>query len=657
MTQRLVSVGDDFALPAKVVVKDVNLPLRLSEVNTPQITFDQFPIELTDYSRINGTPTNSYSIIRTAGDVVYAVFYGSDLMPYIGRMKTDENQWQLFNLGTLPGNPLQAPAALDEHNNIAMMVDNAGYIHIAANHHRSPLNYIRSLVPNEITSGWESPAMVGTQELEVTYPCFERMNDGTVIFLYRDGTSGDGDLLINTYNDATKTWSRIGMILNGHLPGAGDNSAYPGRYCYDDGSGRLHMWWTWRDNSVGGGSTGSNNGIHYMYSLDKGVTWKNAASTTMTLPLVPTDMSAAVLTGVSGIAISGTAADTSGNAYAIVRMDAPINEMRLYKRVGSSVTYTVIGTSTMGHSALQATPDGKIYMVYCESNVAYLKQVAPSVGPSIRLMKWNMTNWVPSLAKTLPGSYTMRLLVNPVRLKPGGNIGGVLRLDLTTSNIDALTAGTMVLPKLRAPQVIADTTRHTPGSYPMVPGQWYGPSGVRANTPALTNGTFRGHIVTAARGCTIVECAANIVTAGSAGSLARFVIYRMDGKVLSQSANFDAATTGLKSVVMPLPAPRVGKNEQVVIGVLTHSASAAGPVFTGSGTVHDSRIAFGNATSYFTSVRSSYSLSSVPVPAVDQTLGFLTAPEGSSVASSDNAALVVVKAGAALMDWDLGTNE
>ena len=667
MTQRLVSVGDDFMLPSEVLVGDVNLPSRLNptelakkadlvEVNAPPLTFEQFPIELTDYSRINSSA--SYSIMRAAGDVIYAVFYGSDMMPYIARMKTGETQWQLFNLGTLPGNPLQAPVALDEHNTISMMIDNAGYIHIAGNHHRSPLNYIRSSLPNEITSGWETPGMVGTNELEVTYPRFERMNDGTTIFFYRDGTSGDGDLLLNKYDHVAKTWTRVGMILNGHTPVGvpGDNSAYPGRICYDDGSGRLHLWWTWRDNSVGGGATGSNTGIHYMYSLDKGVTWKNAAGTTQTLPLKPTDTTAAVLQGVSGLVISGTEVDTSGNAYAAVRMDSPINELRLYKRVGSSVTYTVLGPGSMGHAALQATPDGKIWMVYCEADVAYLKQVAPTIEAPIRLIPWNMTNWVPSLAKTLPGSYTMRLFVNPVRLKPGGNIGGVLRFDLTTSNIAKLAAGTLVLPKPRPPQVIPSTVRYSYGSYPMAPSQWYGPGGTRANTPALTNGTFRGHLVTIARGGTIVECAANIVTAGSAGSLGRFVIFKIDGKVLAQSSDFDASTIGLKSVVMPLPAPRVGTNEQVVIGVLTHSASAAGPVFTGSGSTHDSRIGFGNATSYFTAIRSSYALAAVPVPAVDQTSQFIQSPSGTSVPSSDNAALVVIKAGERLMDWDLGSS-
>lgn len=72
------------------------------------------------------------------------------------------------------------------------------------------------------------------------------------------------------------------------------------------------------------------------------------------------------------------------------------------------------------------------------------------------------------------------------------------------------------------------------------------PAGVRANTPnSLANGTFRGHIITEARAGKITDCAANIVTAGAAGSLGRFVIYRMDGKVLAQSADFDATTTGL----------------------------------------------------------------------------------------------------------------
>jgi hypothetical protein len=168
----------------------------------------------------------------------------------------------------------------------------------------------------------------------------------------------------------------------------------------------------------------------------------------------------------------------------------------------------------------------------------------------------------------------------------------------------------------------------------------------------LANGTFRGHIIAAARAGRITECAANIVTAGAAGALGRFVIYRMDGKVLAHSADFDATTTGLKSRVLPTPA-RVGKNEQVIVGGLHSGPTGVSAVYNGTGTVHDSRIALNTAASYFSATRSSYALSGVPVPAVDQAFGFITAPEGSTVSSSDSAPLVAVKVGPLYVDWDI----
>lgn len=46
-------------------------------------------------------------------------------------------------------------------------------------------------------------------EQSVTYPEFYRKSDGNLVFVYRDGSSGNGDCVVNEYDLKTKQWSRI----------------------------------------------------------------------------------------------------------------------------------------------------------------------------------------------------------------------------------------------------------------------------------------------------------------------------------------------------------------------------------------------------------------------------------------------------------------
>ena len=113
---------------------------------------------------------------------------------------------------------------------LASMVDGAGYIHMSGNYHRVPLSYIRSAAPNEVTGGWETPGMVGSDEAEVTYPAFVKVGNGDLLFFYKSGTSSGGDLVLKSYSATTKRWARVGMVLEGHDwdgPGTEDLSAYP----------------------------------------------------------------------------------------------------------------------------------------------------------------------------------------------------------------------------------------------------------------------------------------------------------------------------------------------------------------------------------------------------------------------------------------------
>lgn len=413
-----------------------------AKVNSPIMRFDQFPIGLTDLVPINSSATNQCSIVRAPGDWTYAVFWGADMNPYVARMKDEESTWETFNLGTLPGNPLNAPAPADGHNYLAVMVDGAGYIHISGNHHRVPLNYVRSTVANEIT-GWETPGMVGTDETEVTYPVFVKLGNGDLLFFYRSGTSSDGNLMLNAYSTTTKRWTRVGMVLKGHdWSGPEDMSAYPSRIARDERTGRLHLWWTWRDTT----DLESNHDLCYVYSDDNGATWRDGTGTAVTLPLTPANSAVKVLKGGAGQVVTGSCVDTAGNVYAAVRFPAPDSEVRLYKKTGSTFDYTVLGSDKFGHAALVETPDGHVYAVNNDADFAFVRQVAPTMGTPVKVFPSALPNCQPSTATMVNGSYTMRLLIAPCRQQPGGNYGGVLTMTVNPSTLAAIASGKIVLP-------------------------------------------------------------------------------------------------------------------------------------------------------------------------------------------------------------------
>ena len=59
----------------------------------------------------------------SAGRHQYAVWVGTGGTPYAGQAPPAGPRWKIVNLARLPGNPLAAPTADDEHNVYAVGVD------------------------------------------------------------------------------------------------------------------------------------------------------------------------------------------------------------------------------------------------------------------------------------------------------------------------------------------------------------------------------------------------------------------------------------------------------------------------------------------------------------------------------------------------------
>jgi hypothetical protein len=151
----------------------------------------------------------------------------------------------------------------DAHNNISIMVDGEGYLHMAWDHHGHQLNYCRSVAPGSLELT-EKMAMTSLNETSVTYPEFYRLPNGDLLFLYRDGASGKGNLVLNRYYTKEKQWVQV---HNNLIDGEGQRNAY-WQACVD-AQGNFHISWVWRESP----DVATNHDLCYATSSDGGQTW------------------------------------------------------------------------------------------------------------------------------------------------------------------------------------------------------------------------------------------------------------------------------------------------------------------------------------------------------------------------------------------------
>jgi hypothetical protein len=163
----------------------------------------------------------------------------------------------------------------DAHNTISIMVDGDGYLHVSWDHHGNALNYARSVAPLSLQLTDKIP-MTGSQETNVTYPEFYKLPTGDLIFIYRDGRSGKGNLAMNRYDLKTKTWTQLHANL---IDGEGKQNAY-WQACVDK-SGTIHVSWVWRSSP----DVASNHDMCYARSTDGGKTWEKSTGEKYTLPI------------------------------------------------------------------------------------------------------------------------------------------------------------------------------------------------------------------------------------------------------------------------------------------------------------------------------------------------------------------------------------
>jgi hypothetical protein len=251
------------------------------------------------HNSVNAVVFRKNSLV-THGDTQFIAFYDKEAFAVLGKRKLGTTRWELKRT-QYRGN------ARDAHNSISIMVDGAGFLHMAWDHHNNGLRYARGVSPGALELGARLP-MTGKDETSVSYPEFYRLPDGNLLFLYRDGGSGRGNLVLNRYDVATGAWSRLHDNL---VSGEGRRNAY--WQAFLDHTGTFHLSWVWRESP----DVASNHDLGYARSRDGGLTWETTGGARYALPITASTAEYAARIPQNSELINQTSmsADKHGNPY------------------------------------------------------------------------------------------------------------------------------------------------------------------------------------------------------------------------------------------------------------------------------------------------------------------------------------------------------
>lgn len=216
---------------------------------------------------VNATIFRHNSVV-THEDIQYVAFYDADGFVELAKRKLKSEKW------TIKKTPYKGNVN-DAHNSISIMVDGEGYLHMSWDHHGHPLRYCRSKAPGSLELTENIP-MTGKNEDRVTYPEFYRLPNGNLLFFYRDGASGSGNLMMNHYDLKRKKWTQR---QNAFINGEGKRNAY--WQTYIDSMGTIHISWVWRET----GDVATNHDMGYSKSTDAGKTWQKSNGEKYRLPI------------------------------------------------------------------------------------------------------------------------------------------------------------------------------------------------------------------------------------------------------------------------------------------------------------------------------------------------------------------------------------
>jgi hypothetical protein len=211
-----------------------------------------------------------FGLADDAHMLVLAYYDANRQLTLASRPKDDPAGWRYHRLPSWTG--------WDSHNSLAAAIDRAGHVHVIGNLHNDPLLYFRSDLAGDIRTMQPMRKLVDPSiEQRMTYPEFLRRSDGSLVFKYRDGGSGNGSEIYNIYSEENRSWTRL--LDTPLLDGEGARSGYPvGPVRGPDG--RFHLAWVWRDSP----DAATNHHLSYAVSSDL-VHWQRSDGTPLALPI------------------------------------------------------------------------------------------------------------------------------------------------------------------------------------------------------------------------------------------------------------------------------------------------------------------------------------------------------------------------------------
>ncbi|WP_035659446.1 BNR repeat-containing protein [Flavobacterium seoulense] len=239
------------------------------------------------------------SALTSFKGIQYTAYYNPEGKMVLAKRKLNAKKWDVLET-PYSGN------VKDAHNDISIAIDVDGYLHVSWDHHDTRLRYAKSKAPFSLELGNEE-AMTGKDEAKVTYPEFHNLPDGKLLFCYRSGASGRGNMIMKMYDVKTQKWT---SLQNNLIDGENQRSAY-WQICV--GKKGIYISWVWRESW----DVSTNHDICYAFSADGGKTWEKTTGEKYNLPITKATAEHAWDVPQKSSLINQTAmtVDDSGNPY------------------------------------------------------------------------------------------------------------------------------------------------------------------------------------------------------------------------------------------------------------------------------------------------------------------------------------------------------
>ncbi|GLB50366.1 BNR repeat-containing protein [Neptunitalea lumnitzerae] len=240
------------------------------------------------------------SALTTYKKYQFTAYYNPEGKLVLAKRKLQSKEWEVYTT-KYSGN------VKDAHNTISIAVDASGYLHVSWDHHNTKLRYAKSVTPLGLQLT-EELSMTGLQEMSVTYPEFHNLPNGKLLFCYRSGESGRGNMVINEYDVVDEVWKQLQDNL---LNGEEQRSAYWQMAIGEDGA--IHLSWVWRETW----DVSTNHDMCYAVSYDGGKHWQNSKGESYHLPITKSTAEIAWQIPQNSSLINQTSmtVDTQGNPY------------------------------------------------------------------------------------------------------------------------------------------------------------------------------------------------------------------------------------------------------------------------------------------------------------------------------------------------------